>query len=68
MEMASQTPVTTVKQDRGSNTLVSAVLGRDEFGWLAPNLDVAVSFSEVDSLSVAVEVDVDANDAGNENQ
>mgnify|MGYP007071442990 CR=1 FL=1 len=68
MEMASQTPVTTVKQDGGSNALVSAVLGRDEFGWLAPNLDVAVSLSEVDSLSVAVEVDVDANDAGNENQ
>ena len=68
VEMASQTPVTAVKQNRRSNTLVSAVLGSDKFGWLAPNLDVTVRLSEVNSLSITVVVDKNAGDAADENQ
>jgi len=43
-------------------------LGSDKFGWLAPNLDVTVSLSEVNSLSVTVVVDKNASNAANENK
>jgi hypothetical protein len=68
VEMASQTPVAAVEENGGSNALVSAVLGGDKFGWLAPNLDVTVSLSEVNSLSVTVVVDKNASNAAYENK
>jgi len=68
VEMAWQTPVTIVKQDRSSDTLVSAVLGSDKFGWLAPNFYVTVGLSEDFSLSVTVKVDVNHKDAGDEKE
>ena len=68
VEMAWQTPVTIVKQDGGSNALVSAVLGSDKFGWLAPNFDVTVSFSEDFSLSVTIKVDINAKGTSDEKE